>query len=706
MAIIMLIFTGFVFHFSTLKAEENLYIQEKNLIWKLPYFFISDGEEFQIYFTNPLKSSGQSDEISTCYFVSSRFLKSSEKTQEPHKLERLFMRDASTGKTMFATITRNKADGTTERREIPLPLSVIYDLNDLYQGITIFTLKENGPFETAMKKSFEDSEINAFYKGCVNEGMKLYKKQQYYDCYNLMLPYAEKGNWIAQYIIGKMFLQVPVWHSQLANVKKQKKNKRETFVRNEGLKWMRKAASNYVHARQVLATYLLENSVNEQEKEEGLTELERLAKDGNLASMKTLADYYFWYDGKKPDSVKSIYWLEKIAESRKDTNYIHNLISELRHARNQQVAGSALAKEYENKYHYYCELLAGGGDEKALDEMGSNYEFGFLGYEKDWNKALEFYNRAAKKGYSRGKENYEQLLTKIKKKEDEERAKTLASNTPKPQQTSKPKSTTKSNSSAKSSSNTSKNKGGTSKSTTRSTSQKKPATPSASNNAVKRTFYNTWAYHPSGNGFWVAGKGLSERNPTFNITDSKIIISGDWGKYNIIPEFNFVKSNSDGSRLYRQLGDDMMNIEIVVSKDKNSLNLITYILKTDKVNTIENFVSDPQLRKEIIASNSDGVRNVDYSLLNNNIMTPDYNPSTRLRYPEYNKYNENGKFSDRKYNEVTRANCTHCKGTGISPIPVTSAGSRSAYSNDAGHRCPYCKELSRHWHNRCSTCSK
>lgn len=75
--------------------------------------------------------------------------------------------------------------------------------------------------------------------------------------------------------------------------------------------------------------------------------------------------------------------------------------------------------------------------------------------------------------------------------------------------------------------------------------------------------------------------------------------------------------------------------------------------------------------------------------------------------PSTGSYDENGRFSDRKYNEKKRKQCRYCGGTKIDKTasavrPSSSVGIKKY--NPAGEKCNICGSYKKHWHARCVNC--
>lgn len=237
---------------------------------------------------------------------------------------------------------------------------------------------------------------------------------------------------------------------------------------------------------------------------------------------------------------------------------------------------------------------------------------------------------------------------------------------------------------------------------------------SNSNNSSKSAYdikiYNTWMMAPGQSGFWVPGNGIQSREGVAHVTNSQITFSGNLPHYNLV--YRYVSTDKDGNRHYeatRQITNALKEkIEIVINSSRTALNFNTHF--GGSLTTVHNFVTDPNLRKKIIAQNQGNVHALDPTQLpgwpGNNNSVLDQPSTAERRYPEYDKYNDrNGKWSDKKYKQITRANCNSCHGTGISPYPSSSAGSRSAYHNMRGSKCPYCGQHTYHFHDRCASCS-
>ena len=238
-------------------------------------------------------------------------------------------------------------------------------------------------------------------------------------------------------------------------------------------------------------------------------------------------------------------------------------------------------------------------------------------------------------------------------------------------------------------------------------SNTKTNTVSNSNNSTRSIrFYNTWQVAPSTNGFAVPGSGMGDYSPVFHISPNRVTATGNYG-YKVDFIYNYSHTDNKGNRHYIYEDNNSplkWKMELEINKDYTSLNLTSYMF--GRVNTTTNYVSDPKQRQQIIAQNKGNVR-----LVQSPNMHDDPTPSTNnneldLRYPEYNKYKDkNGKWSDKKYKQITRANCTYCHGTGIDPHSQSSASSRSAMHNNRGNKCGICGQYTYHFHDRCPSCS-
>lgn len=80
--------------------------------------------------------------------------------------------------------------------------------------------------------------------------------------------------------------------------------------------------------------------------------------------------------------------------------------------------------------------------------------------------------------------------------------------------------------------------------------------------------------------------------------------------------------------------------------------------------------------------------------------------SSGRRYPMPEYEDENGNWSDSRYRESRRANCTHCHGTGINSRPQSSMPSSQliVHYNRLGEKCYICGHIEEHWHQKCTSC--
>lgn len=245
-----------------------------------------------------------------------------------------------------------------------------------------------------------------------------------------------------------------------------------------------------------------------------------------------------------------------------------------------------------------------------------------------------------------------------------------------------------------SSSNNSTSKTSSSSTTNRST------TSSSSTTSNFKTYYLCWGTSYQG-AAWV-GEGKNAKQVQIKINGNSLTFR-EHGK-DVSLSFAIEK---DGVKRYRG-STSLFGYWVDVINGGKALKVYHFMPDFSAMTSEEYLVPTTAERDRNIAENRSKTRNADHS-----IPVPNQNSNytgsgdAKLRYPEYQKYNDkNGKWDDKKYRQETQRTCNLCNGTGINPNREYSANGRSAMHNNAGDKCSICGHYDKHYHNRCPSCRR
>lgn len=228
------------------------------------------------------------------------------------------------------------------------------------------------------------------------------------------------------------------------------------------------------------------------------------------------------------------------------------------------------------------------------------------------------------------------------------------------------------------------------------------------------TFYPTAAWYGN-DGFAVLGHGLEDRPIKIRISGDLLYMSGHRTPY--MNEYNFKKTlkREDGVTAYLYNGPWGFQAYVYVNEGLDGLTIGHF---GDGIILSMTYYYSSRATSERVAEQNKGQVRQGGAWPNMAQNAPSSSSSSgdnelNLRYPEYSKYNDSrGNFSDSKYKEVRRSECTRCNHTGVSLAPenegmanYTGYTSWLAYSNSEGNKCPYCGKHSRHFHSKCGICN-
>lgn len=254
--------------------------------------------------------------------------------------------------------------------------------------------------------------------------------------------------------------------------------------------------------------------------------------------------------------------------------------------------------------------------------------------------------------------------------------------------------------------------GTTSSSNSNSNSKNNNSSSSGSKNSnasgfpINRTYYATWSAGFTDASFGVAGyNGYPMLSPTFYITENRVTISG-WSKQDDNRVYEFVNTNSDGSRLYRSISRISPSLiyqwDLLLGPDKRYLSITTSIGAPNNPlkSTIRNFVADKALRDKIIAENRGRVRMPDQALFNSLMESP------------YKDWKSTSNSNSSSSSNSTVNTCSVCGGNRVDKTPYyindpsgagTHARGITGYTHKSG-KCKYCGKYDWHIHVKCHKC--
>ena len=206
------------------------------------------------------------------------------------------------------------------------------------------------------------------------EAEEAFKAHRYAEAFNKFLPDAEKGEYIAQYYIGYLYL-----YGLGVNKDEQR-----------ALDYIQKAADHDYDSAQSLLGYLYdEGRVVPMNKKKAISYYKKAANHGNTSALLNLGLAYYKGEGVIKDDRTAIEMSEKVPIEQQPLagRYLGDIY----------LSNSTLPDRYPNAIRYYSSSAKNGdvGSYFALGKIYSTEESGV----KNNEKAVEFYTYAASQGY-------------------------------------------------------------------------------------------------------------------------------------------------------------------------------------------------------------------------------------------------------------------------------------------------------------------
>ena len=237
----------------------------------------------------------------------------------------------------------------------------------------------------------------------------------------------------------------------------------------------------------------------------------------------------------------------------------------------------------------------------------------------------------------------------------------------------------------------------TSKTSNSNTSSRQTTTASASS---FKTYYLCWGSSYQG-AAWV-GEGSNAKQIQIKINGNNLTYREN-GKDVTLP-FAIEKN---GIRRYRgSTNNSGYWIDVIYGGE--AIKIYHFMPDFSAMTYEEYLVPTTAERDRNIAENRSKTKSGDYTTpIPNHNNNHTGSSEAKLRYPEYQKYNDrNGRWDDKKYRQETQRTCNLCNGTGINPNREYTANGRSAMHNNTGDKCPICGHYDKHYHDRCPSCQR
>ena len=206
------------------------------------------------------------------------------------------------------------------------------------------------------------------------EAEEAFKAHRYAEAFNKFLPDAEKGEYIAQYYVGYLYL-----YGLGINKDEQR-----------ALDYIQKSADHDYDSAQALLGYLYdEGRVVPMNKKKAISYYKKAANRGNTSALLNLGLAYYKGEGVVKNDQTAIEMLGRVPIEQQPLagRYLGDIY----------LSNPNLSDRYPNAIRYYSSSAKNGdiGSYYALGKIYSNEESGV----KNDKKAVEFYTYAASQGY-------------------------------------------------------------------------------------------------------------------------------------------------------------------------------------------------------------------------------------------------------------------------------------------------------------------